>query len=71
MPRQPVDRIHPASYAELKQLVKLHGLTRVRAALKDLDKNWRELCPSCCGTGGIGHCNKCNASGYIAGRAPQ
>lgn len=25
----------------------------------------RTLCPSCNGTGGIGHCNKCNASGYI------
>lgn len=25
----------------------------------------RQLCPSCDGTGGIGHCNRCNASGYV------
>jgi len=25
----------------------------------------RDLCPSCGGTGGIGHCNRCGASGYV------
>lgn len=24
-----------------------------------------ELCPSCLGSGGIGHCNRCGASGYV------
>ncbi len=28
----------------------------------------RETCPSCLGTGGIGHCNKCGAAGSRAVR---
>lgn len=58
---------------ELSQACRASGanIPKMREGIARLAEFVKLACPSCLGSGGIGHCNRCNASGFVAAHAAE